>query len=48
MTQIEIKKLHTIIGKIESLQILTKNEDAKERLQSAKNELIRLLQRVDV
>lgn len=41
MTQAESKKLDTIIGKIEALQVVTKDQKLQDRLQSAKNELIR-------
>ena len=47
MTQSEIKKLHTILAKIENLQLHCRDEEAKERMQSAKGELLRLLSRVD-
>lgn len=46
MTAKEIKKLRTIIIKVEMLQSITNDKDAQERLQSAKNELIRLEQRM--
>ena len=46
MTAKEIRKLQTIIGKVESLQAMTSNATASARLQTAKSELIRLLQEI--
>jgi hypothetical protein len=43
MNASETKKLETIIGKIEQLQNRTKDVRAKDRLQTAKDELLRLL-----
>lgn len=42
MTKNEIKKLETILAKVETLQNETLDEIAKERLLFAKNELLRL------
>ncbi len=45
MSARHIQKLKSILAKIESLQYENIDEDAKERLQSAKNELLRLYKR---
>lgn len=42
MTQIEIKKLETILAKLETLQNITKDAEAKSRMLTAKNELLRI------
>ena len=41
MTQAETKKLETILGKIEALQAQTSSAVLRDRLQSAKSELLR-------
>lgn len=41
MTQAEMKKLETILGKVEALQITTRDDDLKERLADAKSILLR-------
>lgn len=43
MTNQEIKKLETIIGKLENLQNTTDDKVARGHLQKAKSELLRLL-----
>jgi hypothetical protein len=47
MTTTEISKLHTIVAKIENLQNATSDAIARERLQVAKSELLRLLTEID-
>lgn len=44
MTAAEENKLSTIIGKIEMLQAVTRDEALRGRLQTAKSELIRASQ----
>lgn len=43
MTQAQLQKLHTILGKLESLQNEVRDPRAKERLGDGKKELLRAL-----
>ena len=47
MTMKEIKKLETILAKIETLQNQISDQNAKERLEGAKSELLRLHREID-
>lgn len=42
MTQRDWKKLNTILAKLETLQNETLDKDARERMQTAKSELLRI------
>jgi DNA-binding FrmR family transcriptional regulator len=46
MTAIELKRLETILGKVEALQNMTNDGNAKSRLGAAKDELLRLFNEV--
>ena len=43
MTSREVRKLETILARIETLQAMTRDAGARDRLDTAKTELLRLL-----